>query len=586
MFSRKPFLKLAFLLAVLSVSLLTAEAATLTGTFTDVPQGSNVDLTTAGSIDWVHWGLYTDTSLTRKAGVVPQIGDITAVHGSNTNAFVFVYQYADNYNGYSWTDGTPETTVNATPTGVWAYGIPNLGTGFEFTVPADTTPRTLQVFVGVFSGKGTFQASLSDNSAAPYTDSQLVNIGNGPGAVYTLTYAANSDGQTLKIHWILTQFAGPGAPQANVTLQAAALSAPGANNPPFAVISSPVNNANISSPASIQIDSAAFDADGTVTKIEFFNGSTKLGEAPNGSSSFTWNSAPLGHHFLTARVTDNQNATRTSPPVDFFVYTSGGTLSGTRAIPARNVDLTAEGTLDWAHWGLTAPTSFNHKSGVAQQISNFVALGTQPIQQYSNNFTAFSWSDGTPVAQAAASTTGLFVTGHTNGFELRVPAETSVRHLKLYVGLYGARGTFQAFLDDASAPAYVDTSLDSIFDDRYAVYTLDYAAASPGHNLIVRYLLMAPYDFDYGNVTWQAATLSGGTTPPMPVTIVNPMRSGSEFSFAFETEANRTYNVQYTISLAPPDWQSLTNFTGNGGSALIIDPAAGDAQRFYRVATQ
>jgi len=557
------------------------------GSYAAVPQGSNVNLTAAGPIDWVHWGLYTDTSLTRKAGVMPQIADFTATHGANTNAFVFVYQYADNYNGYTWLDGTPDTAVNATPTGVWAYGLPNLGTGFEFTVPADTTERTLQVFVGVFSGRGAFQASLSDGSALAYTNSQLANLmGNGPGAVYTLNYAADSAGQRLKIRWTLLQGFGGGAPQANVTLQAAALSAPSANNPPFAVITSPASNANIPSPGPINIETDAFDADGTVAKIEFFKGTMKLGEAPAGGSSFTWNNAPLGHHFLTARVTDNWGATRASHPVDIFVHASGGTLSGNVAFPSANVNLTTEGTSDWAHWGLQTSTSFNRKRGVMQQISNCVVLGTHPIQQYSNNFTAFSWIDGIPVEAAAATPTGVFVTGYTNGFELRVPAGTTARHLNVYVGLYGARGTFQAFLDDGSAPAYTDTSLDSLYDDRYAVYTLDYTAASSGKDLLIRYLLTNPYDLDYGNMTWQAATLSGGTLPPMPVTIVNPQMSGNQFRFSFGTEANRTYSVQYTISLAPPDWQILTNFTGDGGSALIIDPSAGDAQRLYRVATQ
>src|SRR2546427_9443688 len=39
--------------------------ATLTGAFTPVPQGSVVNLTADGPADWVHWGLYTESSLDR-----------------------------------------------------------------------------------------------------------------------------------------------------------------------------------------------------------------------------------------------------------------------------------------------------------------------------------------------------------------------------------------------------------------------------------------------------------------------------------------------------------------------------------------
>src|SRR5947209_8256985 len=53
--------------------------ATLTGTFTPVPQGSVVNLTADGPADWVHWGLYTQSSLDRKFGVLPQIPDFKPI---------------------------------------------------------------------------------------------------------------------------------------------------------------------------------------------------------------------------------------------------------------------------------------------------------------------------------------------------------------------------------------------------------------------------------------------------------------------------------------------------------------------------
>src|SRR5687767_5911600 len=75
------------------------QAASLTGSFSPVTSGSNVNLSVAGGLDWVHWGLYTDTSVNRKARVTPQIGNFTAVGASN--GFVVVYQFADNATGYS-----------------------------------------------------------------------------------------------------------------------------------------------------------------------------------------------------------------------------------------------------------------------------------------------------------------------------------------------------------------------------------------------------------------------------------------------------------------------------------------------------
>src|SRR5262249_15924735 len=158
---------------------------------------SDIDLTAEGKIDWVHWGLYTETSLDRKANVVPQISDFVLL--DNTNGFAYVYQYGDNYNGYSWSDGIPTAALTDTTTGVWAYGTPQIDSGFQITAPADTATRTLNVYVGSYAARGQFVAYLSDGSAHGYTNTTLFNMRNGPSGVYTLNYASASAGQTLII---------------------------------------------------------------------------------------------------------------------------------------------------------------------------------------------------------------------------------------------------------------------------------------------------------------------------------------------------------------------------------------------------
>src|SRR5262245_57012946 len=56
-----------------------------------------------------------------------------------------------------------------------------------------------------------------------------------------------------------------------------------------------------------------------------------------------------------------------------FHSAKGAALEGAFApVPdGSNINLTAEGTADWAHWGLNGAGSFNRKQGVAPQISNF-----------------------------------------------------------------------------------------------------------------------------------------------------------------------------------------------------------------------
>jgi len=562
-------------ITLFSCRLYHAGAGTLDGTFTSIPQFSEVNLTADGALDWVHWGLNTDTSVTRKAGVTNQISDFSVV---GKGGFVRAYQFADNFNGYSWVDGAPTATVSNTTTGVYVVGLLN---GFEFTVPASTTQRTLKVYVGAFGAQGELVASLSDHSAPDFTGTNEVNLGNGPSAVYTLTYAANSAGATLTVRYTVSQMLAQ--PDGNVTLQAAALTEPGANNPPIVSITTPAENATFAAPAEVNLTASAYDFDGTISKVEFLEGTNKFGEALTSPYRVTWTNPPPHNYTLTARATDNGGASSLSVPVEIFVNGGGGLLTGALTMPPlMTIDLTSEGSEDWAHWGLTNADSFDQKAGVLQKISNFSALGTHAVQQYSINYTAFDWSDGTPTPETVGTTTGVFITGRTNGFELSVPADTTPRQLKLYVGGYGAQGNFQAFLSDASARAFTDTSLSNVFGNIYALYTLNYAAASGGQALTIRYRTLALFDFDFGNVTLQAATLQGGNG----LVILNPSRTGTDISFTIATEANRAYSVQYTTSLYPANWQTLTNFTGDGTLATVTDQTTSGAQRFYRVEAQ
>ena len=83
-----------------------ASGGTLNGTYALVQVGSSVDLTAAGPVDWVHWGLNTEYGYDRKASVPALIGNLAPIIGNNGSG---PYQYSDNYNGYSWTDGSPNT---------------------------------------------------------------------------------------------------------------------------------------------------------------------------------------------------------------------------------------------------------------------------------------------------------------------------------------------------------------------------------------------------------------------------------------------------------------------------------------------
>jgi glucose/arabinose dehydrogenase len=92
----------------------------------------------------------------------------------------------------------------------------------------------------------------------------------------------------------------------------------GGNTPPSVSLTSPTNGTTFAAGAPVTLTAQASDADGTVSKVEFFRGSAPLGQATAAPYSIAW-TACGGKHTLTARATDSGGATTTSAPISIKV---------------------------------------------------------------------------------------------------------------------------------------------------------------------------------------------------------------------------------------------------------------------------
>jgi hypothetical protein len=63
----------------------------------------------------------------------------------------------------------------------------------------------------------------------------------------------------------------------------------------------------------------ATDTDGAVVKVEFFQGSNKLGEVTSPPYDWTWTNAPVGIYTLVTQATDELGAVARSTPVNISV---------------------------------------------------------------------------------------------------------------------------------------------------------------------------------------------------------------------------------------------------------------------------
>ena len=100
-------------------------------------------------------------------------------------------------------------------------------------------------------------------------------------------------------------------------LNAATTSAPvhitvNVNSPPSVTLSSPANGASFRAPAIVNVMATASDSDGTVAKVEFYQGATLIGTATTSPYTATWSNVAAGNYAITAKATDNLGAITTS----------------------------------------------------------------------------------------------------------------------------------------------------------------------------------------------------------------------------------------------------------------------------------
>jgi hypothetical protein len=91
------------------------------------------------------------------------------------------------------------------------------------------------------------------------------------------------------------------------------------NQFPTCMITQPLANQIFTAPANVVINANANDLDGTITKVDFYNGSTLLGADNIAPFSITWSNVAAGTYDVSVKATDNLGAVTTSSVVSILV---------------------------------------------------------------------------------------------------------------------------------------------------------------------------------------------------------------------------------------------------------------------------
>ncbi|HEY4456943.1 MAG TPA: cellulase family glycosylhydrolase [Pseudonocardiaceae bacterium] len=214
------------------------------------------------------------------------------------------------------TAATP--AVAATPACQVTYTVTNdWSSGFQGSIDVTNNGAALSSWTLGFAFPGNQQVSSGWNGTWTQSgpDVAVANAGwngtLGTGGSVTLGFTATYSGSNA----VPTAFTLNG-----VSCNGAAPPPTG----PAVSITSPSSGQTFTAPASVPIAATASESGGSISKVEFFSGSTLLGTATTSPYSITWSNVASGSYSLTAEAVDAAGNTATSAAVPITVG-SGGT---------------------------------------------------------------------------------------------------------------------------------------------------------------------------------------------------------------------------------------------------------------------
>lgn len=218
---------------------------------------------------------------------------------------------------YAWKNvaaGTYTITAKATDD----KGITSISAARKITVkaPANQLPVVALTAPANNSTYPAAPASISISATASDADGTVskVEFFNGTtklGEKTTAPYAYTWTGVAAGTYSITAKATDNKGGSSTSAARAVTVGTP-PNQAPVVSLTAPVNNSTYTAPAIITITATSTDADGTITKVEFFRGSTKLGEKTTSPYTYTWTNAAAGSYSITAKATDNKGAVSTS----------------------------------------------------------------------------------------------------------------------------------------------------------------------------------------------------------------------------------------------------------------------------------
>jgi hypothetical protein len=226
--------------------------------------------------------------------------------------------------------------------------VPSISSIANQTITAGTSTGPLSFTVGdLETSAGSLMVTGSSSNPTLVPSSGIIFGGSGSSRTITVTPAG---GQTGTATITVTVSDGSLTKSTSFGLTVNALPAP------VVALTAPANGASYTAPATISLAASVTANGNTISKVQFFHGSTLLGEDTTSPYTHTWSSVIAGSYSLTARAVYGTGSTVTSPAVSVSVAAepSSGLTLGTGSATITSPFVITNGTISQpAYTGVT-----------------------------------------------------------------------------------------------------------------------------------------------------------------------------------------------------------------------------------------
>jgi beta-glucanase (GH16 family) len=235
---------------------------------------------------------------------VPVNGTGDGLAGNYFNGMNFdtpVYARKDATVNFDWGLGSPNTAVNVDSYSArWTGQIqPRYSGTYTFYLNSDNGRR-------LWINNQLIIDKWIDDWGTEYTGTIMLTAGQKYDI--KLEYFEDYGGASCKMEWSSLLQGREVVPQSQLY----------SNAFPVVSITTPANNASFTPPANVNVTATASDSDGSIAKVDYYNGTTLLGSTAS-PYTYAWNNLPVGTYTIKAVATDNKGAFTISSPITFTV---------------------------------------------------------------------------------------------------------------------------------------------------------------------------------------------------------------------------------------------------------------------------